>query len=139
MCFKLYTRIYTQYRKNHTGLCSILQEKAFFVRGDFLKFAKQLSIAENSFEIETIFGWEAAHRSEGHRKRRKIERLIIDEITFVLSGIGTLIGFQVMMEVTPACSLQILSDFEIGFTNRSRNRNYYLRRFSKRTVNNDTT
>ena len=37
-------------------------------------------------DIESIFGWEIAHRSDSRRRRRKIEQLIIDEITFVLSG-----------------------------------------------------
>ncbi len=32
-------------------------------------------------EIESIFGWEIEHRSDKRRKRRKIEQLIIDEIT----------------------------------------------------------
>jgi putative Mn2+ efflux pump MntP len=75
------------------------------------QLAKQLSIAENSSEIEQIFGWEIAHRDDNRRKRRKIEQLIIDEITFVLSGIGALIGFQVMVK-NPHYLLQILSGFE---------------------------
>jgi len=44
-------------------------------------------------EIESIFGWEIVHRSDKHRKRRKIEQLIVDEITFVLSGIVALVAF----------------------------------------------
>lgn len=44
-------------------------------------------------EIESIFGWEIEHRSDKRRKRRKIEQLIIDEITFVFSGIAALLGF----------------------------------------------
>ncbi len=44
-------------------------------------------------EIESIFGWEIEHRSDKRRKRRKIEQLIIDEITFVFSGIAALVGF----------------------------------------------
>ena len=44
-------------------------------------------------EIESIFGWEIEHRSDKRRTRRKIEQLIIDEITFVFSGIAALLGF----------------------------------------------
>ncbi len=44
-------------------------------------------------EIESIFGWEIAHRSDKHRKRRKIEQLIVDEIAFVVSGILALVAF----------------------------------------------
>ncbi|MBE9228822.1 hypothetical protein IQ264_25760 [Phormidium sp. LEGE 05292] len=48
-------------------------------------------------EIESMFGWEIAHRSDRHRKRRKIEQLTIDEIAFVLSGIVALIAFGYMV------------------------------------------
>ena len=46
---------------------------------------------------EALFGWEIAHRSDRRRSRRKIEQLIIDEITFVLSGIVALIAFWVLV------------------------------------------
>ncbi|EKU96455.1 hypothetical protein Lepto7375DRAFT_0454 [Leptolyngbya sp. PCC 7375] len=45
-------------------------------------------------EIESIFGWEIAHRSDKRRHRRKIEQLIIDEIAFVFSGLVALIAFS---------------------------------------------
>lgn len=44
-------------------------------------------------DIESIFGWEIVHRSDRRRKRRKIEQLIIDEITFVFSGVIALVAF----------------------------------------------
>jgi hypothetical protein len=44
-------------------------------------------------DIESIFGWEIAHRSDRRRSRRKIEQLIIDEITFVASGLSCLVAF----------------------------------------------
>jgi hypothetical protein len=74
--------------------------------------AKELGIHENTDEMAWIFGWETEHRSDKYRKRRKIEQLIIDEITFVLSGIGALIGFQ-FMAINPSCWLQILCGFEL--------------------------
>ncbi len=48
-------------------------------------------------EIESIFGWEIAHRSDRHRKRRKIEQLIIDEIAFVVSGLLALRAFWILV------------------------------------------
>ena len=45
-------------------------------------------------EIESIFGWEIAHRSDKRRNRRKIEQFIIDEIAFVFSGLAALIAFS---------------------------------------------
>ncbi len=44
-------------------------------------------------DIESIFGWEIAHRSDERRRRRKIQQLIIDEITFVFSGLVALFTF----------------------------------------------
>jgi hypothetical protein len=44
-------------------------------------------------EVESIFGWEFAHRSDERRKRRKIEQIIIDEIVFVMSGLVALVAF----------------------------------------------
>jgi hypothetical protein len=69
-------------------------------------------MVENSPEIEQIFGWEIAHRNNPRRSRRKIEQLIIDEITFVLSGIGALIAFQIKT-VNPDILLQSVCVFEL--------------------------
>ena len=32
-------------------------------------------------DLETLFSWEIAHRSDKHRRRRKIQQLLVDEIT----------------------------------------------------------
>jgi hypothetical protein len=48
-------------------------------------------------EALSILGWEIAHRSDNRRKRRKIEQLIIDEITFVASGIAGLVAFWMLV------------------------------------------
>lgn len=61
-----------------------------YIRYTLVDKIKELS---NNAETEYIFGWEIAHRSDKRRIRRKIEQLIIDEITFVISGIFALIAF----------------------------------------------
>lgn len=76
------------------------------------QIARQLNLPEKSPEIEQIFGWEIAHRDDHRRKRRKIQQLIIDEITFVLSGIAALIGFYVK-GATASYSLQLVCGFEL--------------------------
>ena len=48
-------------------------------------------------EVESVFGWEIAHRSDRRRKRRKIEQLIIDEIAFVMSGFVALVAFWILV------------------------------------------
>ncbi|MGR3278929.1 hypothetical protein ACSYAD_28100 [Acaryochloris marina NIES-2412] len=61
---------------------------------------------------DTLFGWEITHREDQHRRRRKIQQLIVDEITFVLSGT---ISLAVFWKLVPNVSLAIylLSGFEL--------------------------
>ena len=52
-------------------------------------------------DLETLFGWEIAHRSDKRRKRRKIQQLIVDEITFVFSGVVALSAFWSLVHQPP--------------------------------------
>jgi hypothetical protein len=52
-------------------------------------------------DLETLFGWEIAHRDDRHRKRRKIQQLIVDEITFVVSGLIALAAFWLLVPNRP--------------------------------------
>lgn len=63
-------------------------------------------------DIESIFGWETAHRSDNRRKRRKIEQLVIDEITFIVSGIVAVICFWLLVSNAPL-AVNILALIEI--------------------------
>jgi hypothetical protein len=63
-------------------------------------------------DLETLFGWEIAHRDDKHRMRRKIQQLIIDEITFVLSGVIALVAFWCSIP-NPPLGLAILSWVEL--------------------------
>lgn len=65
-------------------------------------------------DIESIFGWEIAHRKDQRRKRRKIEQLIIDQITFVFSGIIGLIAFWVLVP-QPLGITQVFCWIELAF------------------------
>ncbi len=60
------------------------------------KISLQMGHTENEKFIFgwEIFGWEIEHRSDKHRKRRKIEQLFINEIAFVFSGMVGLIAFH---------------------------------------------
>ncbi|OUC14794.1 MAG: hypothetical protein B0A82_10740 [Alkalinema sp. CACIAM 70d] len=63
-------------------------------------------------EVESLFGWEIAHRDTPYRNRRKIEQLVVDEITFVLSGIVALITFFLLIP-NPAIVLYLLGGVEL--------------------------
>ena len=49
-----------------------------------------------SADERSLFGWETAHRDDKRRKRRKLEQLFIDEVTFVVSGLLAIAIFCVM-------------------------------------------
>ncbi|MBD2100981.1 hypothetical protein [Leptolyngbya sp. FACHB-261] len=63
-------------------------------------------------DVDTLFGWEIAHRDDKHRKRRKIQQLIVDEITFVFSGVVALAAFWFLVP-TPPLGVTILSWAEL--------------------------
>lgn len=59
------------------------------------KVGKEMQISDT--DALSVLGWEIAHRSDARRKRRKIEQLIIDEITFVVSGVTALVAFWMLV------------------------------------------
>jgi hypothetical protein len=63
-------------------------------------------------DLETLFGWEIAHRDHRHRKRRKIQQFIVDEITFVVSGLIALGAFWFLVP-KPPIGVTILSWVEL--------------------------
>ena len=63
-------------------------------------------------DLETLFGWEIAHRSDRHRMRRKIQQLVVDEITFVASGMIALGAFW-FLAANPPVGVTILSWVEL--------------------------
>lgn len=69
-----------------------------YIRYDLVNKIQQLN---SNTAIESIFGWEIVHRSDKRRLRRKIEQLVIDEITFVLSGITALVAFWFLVSQPP--------------------------------------
>jgi hypothetical protein len=68
----------------------------------------KLKVHTGYTDLDTLFGWEIAHRDDDRRIRRKIEQLIIDEITFVISGTIALISFWCLVP-KPPLSVSILS------------------------------
>jgi hypothetical protein len=60
-----------------------------------------------STEKNSLFGWEVAHRSDKRRVSRKIFQLIVDETTFVISGLVAL-GFFWFLVPEPVISVRLL-------------------------------
>jgi hypothetical protein len=48
-------------------------------------------------DLGSLLGWEIAHRDDNRRKRRKIEQLIVDQITFTVSGVAAVLIFCLLV------------------------------------------
>ncbi len=84
--------------------------------GRYIRLTLVEKIKENTghTEIESILGWEIAHRNDNRRRRRKIEQLIIDQITFVFSGMVALSAFWFLV-AKPSLTINILCLIELVF------------------------
>lgn len=85
------------------GWAYLVNDEKISAIGKYIRLSLTEKIKEQTgyTNTESIFGWEIAHRSDQRRKRRKIEQLIIDEITFVLSGIVALVAFWFLVSNLP--------------------------------------
>jgi hypothetical protein len=81
------------------GWTYLVNDEKITAIGRYIRLTLSEKIKEETAnkEIESIFGWEIAHRSDKRRSRRKIEQLIIDEVTFVVSGISGLLAFCLLV------------------------------------------
>lgn len=77
-----------------------------------LTLTEKIKAQIDDSDMEYIFGWEIDHRSDKRRKRRKTEQLIIDEITFVFSGLVALFAFWSLSTNLPL-AIHILCIFEL--------------------------
>ena len=96
------------------GWTYLVNDEKITAIGRYIRYTLTEKVKEQTghTDIESIFGWETAHRSDNRRKRRKIEQLIIDEITFVLSGIVALISFWLLVSNAPL-AINILGVIEM--------------------------
>ncbi|GEM_PF-1735458 len=60
-----------------------------------LELSEKLEILTGA-DTHSLLGWEVAHRDDKHRLIRKFSQLIMDEITFVISGVIALVAFGKM-------------------------------------------
>jgi hypothetical protein len=61
---------------------------------------------------ESIFGWEIENKNDDRRKQRKIIQLIVDQVTFVFSGIVALIVFWLLVP-KPSLFINVLGLIEL--------------------------
>jgi hypothetical protein len=97
------------------GWTYVVNDEKISAIGRYIRYTLVDKIQEHTgyMDVETLFGWEIAHRDDKHRKRRKIQQLIVDEITFVISGIIALVVFWFLVP-HPHISITILSWIELS-------------------------
>ena len=96
------------------GWTYLVNDEKISAIGRYLRYKLVDKVKEHTGyeDLETLFGWEIAHRSDKHRKRRKVEQLIVDEITFVFSGVIALFAFWFLVPQPPV-AVVILSGLEL--------------------------
>ncbi|NES24267.1 MAG: hypothetical protein F6K41_36480 [Symploca sp. SIO3E6] len=96
------------------GWTYIVNDEKISAIGRYIRYQLVDKVKEHTSytDVDTLFGWEVAHRSDKHRKRRKIQQLIIDEITFVCSGAIALVTFWFLVPQPPV-AVTILSWLEL--------------------------
>ncbi|MEH1826729.1 MAG: hypothetical protein V7L22_15420 [Nostoc sp.] len=85
------------------GWTYLINDEKISAIGRYIRYTLVNKIQEltGNADIESIFGWEIAHRNDKRRFQRKIEQLIVDEITFVLSGMVALLAFWLLVSQPP--------------------------------------
>jgi hypothetical protein len=83
------------------GWTYLVNDEKISATGKYIRLtlAEKIQALLGEVQIEALMGWEIAHRSDKRRGRRKLEQLLIDEITFILSG---LVGLGLYWQLTPA-------------------------------------
>ncbi len=96
------------------GWTYLINDEKISAIGRYIRYnlVNKIQELDPDTNIESIFGWETAHRSDKRRLRRKIEQLVIDEITFVLSGIVALLAFWFLVS-QPNGTIKILCVVEL--------------------------
>jgi hypothetical protein len=98
------------------GWTYVVNDEKISSMGKYIRHKLVDKIAEHTGygDLETLLGWEIAHRDDKHRQRRKIQQLIVDEITFIVSGIVAVVLFW-MNVVNPPQAVNILCWVELVF------------------------
>ena len=95
------------------GWTYIVNDEKISSIGRYIRYelAAKVKACTGNDAPEKLLGWEVAHRDDKHRKRRKIQQLIVDEITFVFSGLIALGAFW-FMATNPPLGVTFLSWIE---------------------------
>lgn len=89
------------------GWTYVVNDEKISAIGKYIR--ENLSRTLDPTMTETLFGWESAHRSDVRRRRRKIEQLLIDELSFPGIGLGAVILFLTLSSSPGRMSFAVAS------------------------------
>ena len=74
------------------GWTYIVNDEKISAIGRYIRceLVTQIEECVSNENLTTLLRWETIHRSDRHRRRRKVIQLLVDEVTFVVSGIVSL-------------------------------------------------
>ena len=96
------------------GWTYIVNDEKISAIGQYVRLKLVARVKEQTGyeDLERLFGWEIAHRDDRNRRRRKVLQLVVDEITFVVSGVVALLVFWWMVP-QPELAVKVLVGVEL--------------------------
>lgn len=91
------------------GWTYLVNDQKITAIGEYMRgeLAEQMAALSDRTHTEKLLGWEHAHRSDLGRRRRKLEQLIVDQSTFVLSGTISILAFWRLVSPVPGVLLAL--------------------------------
>jgi hypothetical protein len=95
------------------GWTYVVNDEKISALGEYIRIELVRMIKDEAkvLGINSIFSWESYRREAKGRKLRKIEQFIVNQITFVISGIVALVAFWYLVPQA-LCAIKILAGVE---------------------------
>ena len=89
------------------GWTYVVNDEKISAIGDYIRIhlAKRMGQHVAGNYDEPLFGWEIFHRTDKRRLRRKLQQLVVDQLTFVASGLLAIVVFYATGAVTVPLSI----------------------------------
>lgn len=97
------------------GWTYVVNDEKISAIGRYIRYDLEQRISAligGSADEKYLFGWETAHRSDSRRTSRKYLQLLIDEVSFVFSGLTAVLVFW-LLTPQPSAFTILVSAFEV--------------------------
>lgn len=97
------------------GWTYLINDEKISALGKYIRLTLVEKVSEKTgyTDLGSLFGWEIVHRSDPKRMRRKVQQLVMDEITFVFSGAIAIFAFWYLVE-QPSLAVNVLCWVELA-------------------------